>query len=82
LHFAKVELREGLKELLLVKLLFVGEEVGDFFSNVPPSRSGELRNCVLSAKIKILAKRKREFTTKFAILQNGCVCPASAGHTL
>ncbi len=33
-------------------------------------------------KIKILAKREREFTTKLAIARNRCVCPASAGHTL
>jgi hypothetical protein len=35
LHFAKVELREGLKELSLAKPPLVGEKVGDFFSNVP-----------------------------------------------
>ena len=32
-------------------------------------------------KIKFLAKREREFTTKFAIAPNVCVCPAYAGHT-
>jgi len=40
LHFAKVELREGLKELSLAKPPLVGEKVGDFFSNV--SRLGDV----------------------------------------
>ena len=35
-------------------------------------RSCEVRNCELSAKIKILAKREHELTTKFAIARNGC----------
>ena len=35
-------------------------------------RGCEVRNRVFSAKIKFLAKRKREITTKFAILQNRC----------
>ncbi len=38
-------------------------------------RGCELRNRVLSAKIKFLAKRTREFTIKFAILQNRCYKP-------
>jgi len=35
-------------------------------------RGCELRNRDFSAKIKFLAKRKREFTAYFAILQNRC----------
>jgi hypothetical protein len=41
--------------------------------NVPPL--GEVANFVtvyFPLKIKFLAERKREFTTKFAILPNGC----------
>ena len=42
-------------------------------ANVPPLRvSCELRNWLFSAKIKFLAKCKREFTTKFAISPNAC----------
>jgi hypothetical protein len=33
---------------------------------------GELSNRLFSTKEKFLAERKREFTTKFAILPNGC----------
>ena len=33
---------------------------------------GELRNELLSTKIKFLAKEKRELTTRFAIARNGC----------
>ncbi|WP_228463471.1 hypothetical protein, partial [Flavobacterium psychrophilum] len=43
------------------------------FSIVPPL--GEVANFVtvyFPLKIKFLAERKREFTTKFAILPNGC----------
>ena len=36
------------------------------------TRSGELRNCVFSAKIKFLAKEKREFSTFLAISCNRC----------
>jgi hypothetical protein len=42
-------------------------------ANVPPL--GEVANFVtvyFPLKIKFLAERKREFTTKFAILPNGC----------
>ena len=35
-------------------------------------RCCEVRNFIFSAKIKFLAKSKREFTTKFAIAQNVC----------
>ena len=35
-------------------------------------RGCELRNRLFSTKIIFLAERKREFTTKFAILPNGC----------
>ena len=36
------------------------------------TRSGELRNCVFSAKIKFLAENKREFCTFLAISCNRC----------
>ena len=43
------------------------------FPNVPWLRdSCELRNDLLSAKIKIIAKSELEFTTKLAIARNRC----------
>jgi hypothetical protein len=41
--------------------------------NVPPlGEVAKFGTFYFLLKIKILAKRKREFTTKFAILPNGC----------
>ena len=57
-------------------------EVINMFANVPAL--GEVANFgtdYFLSKIKFLARNKREFTTKFAILPNACVCPAYAGHT-
>ncbi len=50
-------------------------------------RSGELRNRDFSAKIKFLAKDKREFTTFFAIFANRCCAfvlyyPSKIGKSL
>ena len=54
------------------------------FSQPDVPALGEVANFGIDyflSKIKFLAKCKRVFTTKFAILPNGCVCPAYAGHT-
>ncbi|ELY1993121.1 hypothetical protein SL054_002490, partial [Flavobacterium psychrophilum] len=45
---------------------------GDFFHRLAACRSGEVRNRLLSAKIKFITKDKREFTTYLAIFANRC----------
>ena len=53
-----------------MSLVFVFSKLS---ANVPPLLvSCELRNDLFSTKIIFLAKRKREFWTKFAIARNGC----------
>lgn len=61
---------------MLKNSLFLSSHFG-FLKVTPNVRSAawrgcELRNRLFSTKIIFLAKREREFTTKFAILPNGC----------
>ena len=56
-----------------IQILFSILDSTKLVFNVPPL--GEVANFVtvyFPLKIKFLAERKREFTTKFAILPNGC----------
>ena len=52
--------------------LFIKFRTSNCVQRFAATRSGELRNCVFSAKIKFLAENKREFSTFLAISCNRC----------
>ena len=60
--------------LLIINYSFsgIGILVPGYYYRLAATRSGELRNCVFSAKIKFLAENKREFSTFLAISCNRC----------